>query len=190
MKKLLLAFSAVTCVVFLSGCGSSSTTATTTATAQATTVTSTGNSTTSQSTNRIDVTDPALADYLENSGSSSSNSTLPTLTAEEQAKIGATKQIRTSDDYGISGTAQIVSQTAIQLKSFNFNGACLPLLVYLARSEDLTSPIVKVSEISAPVSNTTISLTIPSNIALTNFDSVAFYCSDNTTKAISSALFQ
>lgn len=188
MKKIYFVFFVLMITPLLAGCSSSSNNSTATAVAETTKIT-VDSSDSTQATERINITDPALASYLSDKGISSSGSDLPTLTNEERAKIGLTAQIKNSEKYGISGTAQIVSQSVISLKNFSFNGACLPLLVYLIRTNSPEAPLTKIKEISAPVSGTDISLSIPSNIALTNFDAVGFYCSDNTTKAVSSAAF-
>lgn len=138
---------------------------------------------------RASITDPALTSYLDEMQYGGRESTLPTLTDDERSKIGSVAQISKSNKYGLSGVAQIISQDTIALKNFSFNGACLPLLVYLARQNQSGRPLIKIEEVSAPLSNASLGIKIPANTPLTTFDSLGFYCAEDTNKPISTAYF-
>lgn len=179
----------VVLVPFLSGCSKSGNTSTNTGTATDTKVTLENTDVVDyEPAQRLSITDPALASYLDDKQYNQSTGDLPTISNDERQKIGIIAQISKSSKYGLSGVAQIVSKETIALKGFSFNGACMPLSIYLTRQNQTNKPLIKVKEVSAPVTNTSINIDIPSNIPLTTFDSLSFYCPDNTDP-ISSAYF-
>jgi len=137
-----------------------------------------------EQTERIDITDPALSEYLSEREKTVTQENLPALSEQENRKIGLVARISGSSKYGLSGTAQILSKSTIALSKFSFNGACLPLLAYLTRSSQTDAPLVKIKEFSSPISDASFNLEIPSNISLTTFDSISFYCSDKMDRPV------
>ncbi|OQA53210.1 MAG: hypothetical protein BWY43_00137 [candidate division WS2 bacterium ADurb.Bin280] len=142
-----------------------------------------------EQTDRISITDPALSDYLSDREKTVTQESLPALSEQEIKKIGLVAKISGGSKYGLSGTAQILSKSTIALSNFSFNGACLPLLAYLTRSNQVEDPLVKIKEFSAPISNASFNLDIPGNISLTTFDSISFYCSDKMDNPVSTTDF-
>jgi len=189
MKRLIFLVALVMIVPILSGCSKKDETATTSGTTSDKVTLDDTDVVNYEPAQRVSITDPALASYLDEMKYGGNGNALPTLTNDERNKIGAIAQISKSSKYGLSGVAQIVSQSSISLKSFSFNGACSPLLIYLTRQNQTGKPLIKVKEISTPLSNTTLAVEIPANTPLTTFDSLGFYCPDNTTIPVSTAYF-
>lgn len=188
MKKFILVISLALVIPILSGCSKGGEPATTSKTSDKVTLDNT-DVVNYEPAQRVSITDPALASYLDEANYGGSGNALPTLTNDERNKIGSIAQISKSSKYGLSGVAQIVSSSSISLKSFSFNGACSPLLIYLTRQNQTGKPLIKVKEIGTPLSNTSLSIEIPANTPLTTFDSLGFYCPDDTSTPISTAYF-
>lgn len=192
MKKVIFASLLSLIVVTLSGCSTSNKTVQDIVAPPTQTKVSVENSdqTTYEATERIAITDPALSNYLSDKDKTADKENLPSLSADEIKKIGLIARITGGSKYELAGTAQIVSESLITLKNFSFNGACLPMLIYLTRSSQTENPLLKVKEISAPVSNVSINLEIPQNTSLTTFDSISFYCADKPQTPVSTVSFQ
>lgn len=187
MKKSIIVLNLVLLGLVISGCSrpENNATATITPTVQKEiSIESSGESSYEQ-TERINITDPALSDYLAEREKTVTQENLPALSEEEIKKIGLVAKISGGSKYGLSGTAQILSKSTIALSKFSFNGACLPLLAYLTRSSQTDTPLVKIKEFSSPISDASFNLEIPANISLTTFDSISFYCSDKMDYPVS-----
>ena len=123
----------------------------------------------------LEIRDPALYSYFQESEKSGSLTGTQPKSSSEQAKIGQTAQLSKSSKYGIEGLAKIVSASSIVITNFSYNYGCGPLKVSLANQNNLANPIAVVKVVQEPYSK--IDLTVPTNnIALTRFDTVALYC--------------
>jgi len=138
---------------------------------------------------RLQLTDPVLYDYNEKIGSGIQQSGGKDINSDNQKRIGLIANFRKNSKYNISGMAQIISQDKIEVKGFSYNGGCGPLILGLTNSSNETKIIAKVKEISSPVSDIGISISIPSNIELIRFDSIAAYC-PTSENPVSVAVFQ
>ncbi len=190
MKKVLLLTVIMLVAPLTFGCSKQSSSGTTTSSTSSDKVTLENTDTVNyEPAQRLSITDPALASYLDDKQYNTSTGDLPTISDDERDKIGSIAQITKSVKYGLSGVAQIVSKDTISLKSFSYNGACAPLLIYLTRQNQTNKPLIKVKEMSTPLSNTSLTVEIPSNMALTTFDSLGFYCPEDVTTPVSTAYF-
>jgi len=180
MKKIAL-LAVVASVVFLAGCSSKKQAASATATpaAQATQAISIDPTLSQDGFVRVQLTDPALYNYLQNQGKSTVSSDTGTTSSDEQKKIGRTVAFQKAFKYGISGSASVVSASKIKVGQFTYNGGCGPITIGLIINNNPTQPLATVKEISAAVSSSQFDIEIPSNLSLTKFDSLAVFCSDS-----------
>lgn len=135
---------------------------------------------------RMQLTDPALYDYLQKQGLATVNVNTTTISSEEQQKIGKTVAFQKAYKYGIAGSATVLSATKIKVGGFTYNGGCGAIRVGLIINNNPSSPLAIVKEISAAVSSSQFDIEIPSNLSLSKFDSLAIFCPD-TTNPVSTA---
>lgn len=129
------------------------------------------------------IRDPILYEYMSKTQSNQSGGIIPTTTStlspEESKKIGLVGRFNKSSKYKLSGTAQIISQSKIQLKAFNYNGLCGELTLALTRSNDLQRRLVDTKTIPTGIADGTFYIEIPPNLKLIQFDSIGAYCTNN-----------
>jgi outer membrane biogenesis lipoprotein LolB len=181
MKKGVL-LAVIVSAFFLVGCsggGNTATQATPTPTTQNTGQTNNIDPTLSQGGyDRLLLTDPALYSYLKKQELTGVNTDTGTTNSTDQRKIGRTSSFQKAYKYGISGSATIVSAYKIRVGNFTYNGACGPVKIGLVINNNLSKPLATVKEINAAVSSSQFDIEVPSNLSLSQFDSLGIYCPD------------
>ena len=128
---------------------------------------------------RGQLTDPTTYSYNQSANSQSEVTPTINISQAEQKMIGQSAQFNKVTKYNISGLAQIIAVNQLRISSFSYNGGCGPVVIGLAISNNITKPLAKIQTIATPVSDAQYDIAIPSNISLTQFNTVAGYCSNN-----------
>ena len=128
---------------------------------------------------RLQLTDPALFNYLEEGGKIEVETNAGIVDPSIQKKIGSVAQFKKTTKYGISGTATILTASKIKVSLFSYNGSCGPIKMSLITSNNPTRQIAVVKEIGSAVTNSEFNIDIPSNITLIKFDGIGVYCTDS-----------
>jgi len=181
MKKIILFFAVITLAVVVAGCSSNNKQVQTgiTQVPQAQELSDIDPTLTKDGFIRVELTDPALYSYLQNQGKSAVNSNSTTVSADEQKKIGRTVAFQKAYKYGIAGSVTVASVDKIKVGQFTYNGGCGGIKIGLIINSNPTHPLAYVKEIAAAVSSSQFDITIPSNLSLTKFDSLAIFCPDS-----------
>ena len=130
---------------------------------------------------RLELTDPALYNFLSQGGTFSSTSNTSSNLSSTSKKLNKLSQISTDKTNGISGSMQIVNSEniyIIKIADFNYNGKCGQITFGLGVNRLPKQPIYKFSPISSVQTNVQFDLQIPSNIDLIQFDTINIYCSN------------
>lgn len=177
MRKVALILLAVCPVFLFAGCSSKNNTATATATPVTSQLSDIDPLLKQTGYVRIQLTDPALYDYLQNQ-KQAAQLNLPNdqIATYIQNKIGKSVVFGKSTKYGIEGTAKIVSADTIQVMNFSYNGGCGTLSIGLINSGSQSNILAKVKDFAAPVSSVGFEIQIPSNLSLLKVDSIGAFC--------------
>ena len=123
---------------------------------------------------REQITDPALYDYNQKTGSGLSSEGFRPI--EGVSKVGLSRTLSKYNKYNLQGIAQIISDSKIRVSNFSYNGGCGPIKFGLALNNKVEKPLAIIKELSSPMDNATFEMTIPGNISLIQFELLAIYC--------------
>jgi len=185
MKKIFVVLVALF-AVFAFGCGKKTATPTATKTPGIQDLSNLDDSQ-KASVQRLEYTDPALYQYLQEASKKQAPTATATLLPNEQKKLNKKQRFSSAGKYEIKGTAEILDAQTLKIESFNYNNNCGLLSIALTRQDKPGEKIANLKDTNG-CTGCTFTLSIPSNIRLSQFDSVSLFC-PNIEDPISKASF-